>query len=160
MSAEKKLERGLWIGVVALALLVGGLFVWKNKPPADALPTVNEPLSSCDLQQGACAATLRSGGGLQLTINPRPIPLVEPLSFALETDVSGLRRVELDFSGVDMNMGYNRVQLKAADSGRYTGEGMLPVCVRNRMTWEVKVLLSTADAVYSVPFRFETFTRN
>jgi hypothetical protein len=87
------------------------------------------------------------------------------------------RRVEVDFAGFDMDMGYNRVALRpvgspidqeadqAADqiesqfgrqSGTYTGSGMLPICVRDRMTWEARVLIYLSDGILDAPFRFET----
>jgi hypothetical protein len=98
-------------------------------------------------------------GAVTFTIAPRPIPLVEPLSIKVETNIPAIRAVDVDFSGVDMNMGYNRFRLKPLGDGRYEGEGMLPVCVRSRMSWEAKVMLTMADTVYVAPFRFDTISR-
>jgi hypothetical protein len=36
---------------------------------------------------------------------------------------------------------------------------MLPVCVRERMTWEARVLLHLPDGTLAAPFRFETTRR-
>jgi hypothetical protein len=33
---------------------------------------------------------------------------------------------------------------------------MLPVCVRDRMTWEARVLLTTPRGLIDAPFRFTT----
>jgi hypothetical protein len=33
---------------------------------------------------------------------------------------------------------------------------MLPVCVRDRMTWEARVLLHYADGLRAAPFRFDS----
>jgi hypothetical protein len=33
---------------------------------------------------------------------------------------------------------------------------MLPVCVRDRMTWEARVLLQFPQRLLAAPFRFET----
>lgn len=38
----------------------------------------------------------------------------------------------------------------------YQGTGMLPICVRERMTWEARVLLDLPDGLLLAPFRFET----
>jgi hypothetical protein len=91
-----------------------------------------------------------------LAIEPQGIPVVVPLS--IRVDLAGLQAlgVELDFAGADMNMGYNRVALESMGDGRYQGKGMLPVCVRDRMTWEAKVLVQTSAGLMVAPFRFET----
>jgi hypothetical protein len=153
------MERWLWGAVGLLALAVVGLFSYRYLQSQDELPMVSAELSSCDLQQGPCSAVIQGVGAVTLTIAPRPIPLVEPLELKVETAVAGVREVDVDFSGVDMNMGYNRFRLKAADAGRHEGAGMLPVCVRNRMTWEAKVMLATDSVMYVVPFRFDTVAR-
>jgi hypothetical protein len=66
-------------------------------------------------------------------------------------------RVEVDFAGVDMNMGFNRVALKPVGQGTFAGTGMLPVCVRARMTWEARVLLHTDAGLLAASFRFDTY---
>lgn len=161
MTAMKKwqAEHWLWAGVVLLALPVVGLFIYKFSPEKPELPMTVAGLSACDLQQGPCTSTIPGLGSVTLAIAPRPIPLVEKLQLEVQTAAAGLRSVEVDFRGVDMNMGFNRFRLKpAGDDGLYKGEGMLPVCVRNRMTWEASVLLVGSENIHSVPFRFETFS--
>lgn len=153
------MERWLWGAVALLAVAVGGLFAYKYLLPQNDLPMVSAALPSCDVQQGACTAVIDNVGTITLLIAPRPIPLVEPLNFQVTADIPGVRQAEIDFSGVDMNMGYNRYRLNAVGQGRYEGEGMLPVCVRNRMTWEAKIMLSTGNITYVAPFRFDTISR-
>ncbi len=153
------MERWLWVAVGVLVLAVVGLFSFKYLQSRDELPIVTAAIPSCDLQQGSCTAVIDGVGSVTLNIAPRPIPLVEPLVITVEATVSGVRSAEVDFSGVDMNMGYNRFRLKAVADGRYEGDGMLPVCVRNRMTWEGKVILVTESMQYVAPFRFDTISR-
>ena len=62
----------------------------------------------------------------------------------------------MDFAGVSMNMGYNRPRLERTAPGRWEGEGMLSVCIRERMDWEARVLLYLPGKVLAVPFRFDT----
>lgn len=152
------MERWLWALVGLMALLVVGLFTYRYQSQEE-LPMVSAALSSCDVQKGACTTLIEGVGPVTLTIAPRPIPLVEPLTLQVETPLAGVRTAEVDFSGVDMNMGYNRFHLKAVADGRYEGEGMLPVCVRSRMTWEAKVMLATDSVMYVAPFRFDTVSR-
>lgn len=147
----------LW-GVVLLLLVVTlGVVYYKYKdyfvPKADvAYPFDPE----CNLKAGGCETLLKAGGRVKFQIAPNTIPLLKPLD--LEVQVSGLEvgKVEVDFAGVDMNMGFNRNRLSASGAGRYTGQATLPVCVRKRMDWEAKVMLYTDEALITVPFRFET----
>jgi hypothetical protein len=111
---------------------------------------------SCDLRAGPCTSTLPGGASVTFSIEPRSIPVVRPLQF--EVDLQGLeaKGVQIDFSGVDMNMGFNRPTLQEQAPGHYTGEGRLPVCVRDAMEWEARVLIETDDGLVSAPYRFIT----
>ena len=64
--------------------------------------------------------------------------------------------VEVDLQGLDMNMGFNRPKLASLGDGHFRGEGMLPVCVRDAMEWEAKVLVHSDDGLRAAPFRFIT----
>ena len=55
-----------------------------------------------------------------------------------------------------MNMGFNRSKLKTVAAGKFSGNIILPVCVRNRMEWEANVMLETDAGIIVAPFRFET----
>jgi hypothetical protein len=110
----------------------------------------------CRLRQGPCTLTFAEGGSVTLAIEPQGIPVLTPLAFRVDLDGLQALGVELDFAGVDMNMGYNRVALERVGDGPYQGKGMLPVCVRDRMTWEAKVLVQTRAGLMVAPFRFET----
>jgi hypothetical protein len=89
-------------------------------------------------------------------IEPRSIPVVKPLTLSVEMEGLEGERVEVDFAGVDMEMGFNRPQLSASGEGRYSGPGMLPVCVREVMEWEARVLIHTQSGILAAPFRFTT----
>lgn len=108
----------------------------------------------CDLQRRACSATLPQGR-MEFSITPRPIPFLQPLR--VEVTFSGIepRKVEVDFAGESMNMGYNRSELPATAPGRHTGETSLPVCVSGGMTWVATVLIETDRQRIAVPYRFD-----
>ncbi|MCP4432655.1 MAG: hypothetical protein GY806_16910 [Gammaproteobacteria bacterium] len=112
--------------------------------------------SECDLHLGSCELQIPGGGSVQFEITPKSIPLLQ--SMALDVRVSGIDvdSVEVDFVGVNMNMGFNRSKLKAVDEGSFSGQIILPVCVRNRMHWEAGVMLETETGIILAPFRFET----
>ena len=113
------------------------------------------PLPACDLNTQACAAELPAGGRVELTITPRPIPLVKPLKVSVRLSGMATDKLEIDFSGRSMDMGYNRQALVADGPGRYVGQAMLPVCVSGRMVWQATLLIDSAGRKIAVPFLFE-----
>lgn len=148
----------LWValGLIFLAAVGLGLHrAWPLLFPELVEEAAHDP--GCELRVGPCAVTLPSGGTVSLSVEPREIPVMTPLDFAVEVEGLHALGAEIDFAGVDMNMGYNRVALRQAQPGRYVGQGTLPVCVRNRMTWEAKVLVQTPEGLVAAPFRFDTF---
>jgi hypothetical protein len=147
----------LWVILAALLVAVLGVVVYKAWPLLYPQVMALAPLDpECRLRQAPCTATFAEGGAVTLAIEPLGIPVVAPLAFRV--DLAGLQAlgVELDFAGADMNMGYNRVAMEPMGDGRYQGKGMLPVCVRDHMTWEAKVLVQTRAGLMVAPFRFET----
>lgn len=141
------------IGILLLALIVvvGYKLSPLLLPKADR---VVEPAPGCDLHRGPCSATLPNGGSLQFSIAPRPIPLVSPLALEVTLNGADADAVEVDFAGVDMDMGINRPPMAARGGGRFTGEGSLPVCVTGSMQWQATVLLQSGRERIAVPFRF------
>ena len=145
--------------VAAVALLLGsagaaGFLTWRwMQPPALVSGTVDP---GCDLHRGPCEARFADGSSLQVDVTPRPIPLVTPL--AVEVRVSGMNddAVEVDFQSPDMYMGYNRRPLAAHGNGRYTGRAVLPVCVRDRMHWQLQVIAHTPKGARGARFEFDT----
>lgn len=147
----------LWLTLGALLLGIAAAAIYKAWPllfPKAAVMAKVDP--GCDLTKGACTTRLEGGGSIQFSITPKSIPVIEPLS--LQVNISGLNVVsaEVDFSGTDMYMGFNRAKLKASGKGEFKGEGRIPVCVTDSMEWEAKVMLHTADGLYVVPYRFIT----
>jgi hypothetical protein len=71
---------------------------------------------------------------------------------------SNVRKVEVDFAGTEMRMGYNRSPLErqSGSDNRFAGQASLPVCITGGMEWEVTVLVDTGKALVAVPFRFVT----
>ena len=149
----------LWLAVTALALSAIAVSVYKAWPLLYPQTAERAPLNpDCDLRRAACSVRFQSGGSVVLDIQPRGIPVLRPLQIQVELGALPTpQRVELDFAGFDMDMGYNRVILNAgSDTGSYSGSGMLPICVRDRMTWEARVLVYLPDGILAAPFRFET----
>lgn len=150
--------RLLWV-VAALLFLAVAVVAWiKVAPTLDPEVAAVAALDDgCDLRLGSCEAVFPDGARVTFEVSPRHIPLVEPLDLAVRVTGVEALGVEVDFAGVDMNMGYNRVSLESAGDGAFAGTGMLPVCVRARMTWEARVLLQTGAGLIAAPFRFDTY---
>ena len=111
---------------------------------------------SCDLQKESCRIILPDGGDITLSIEPRPIPLVQKLNIRVDTNGVDVDAVAIDIKGTTMNMGPNNVTLKLSQNNTYTGHGMLPVCIRNSMEWQADVYLQSKEGIIVVPFIFVT----
>ena len=142
---------------IILGLVLVGIAGYWFSPlllPKSDIAAIIDP--ACDLHRQACGASLPGGGRIELSIAPRPIPMVQPL--AIEVRVSGLdaKSAAIDFAGIGMNMGYNRPELPAAGPGRFAGSASLPVCITGTMAWQATLLLETDRQRISVPFRFDS----
>lgn len=153
-------QRFLWILVGVLALALVGVAVYKAWPllyPEVAWEVPFDP--ACDLRRGPCGSQIPGvSGRISFEIAPRTIPPVQPLHLSVVTEGVDVKEVSVDFSGLDMNMGFNRAILHEVQPGRFEGRGMLPVCVRRRMAWEARVLVRTPEGLLAVPYRFETLS--
>ena len=74
----------------------------------------------------------------------------------MDTKAIDVDAVAVDFKGTTMNMGPNNVTLKNIQKGSYSGNGMLPVCIRNSMEWQADVYLQGKEGIIVAPFIFVT----
>jgi len=141
---------------ILLGLAILGTVGYQLAPLLNPKTDIALPLSSCDLGQGACAATLPNGTRIEFAIEPRPIPVLRPLKLQATLTGGEVRRIEVDFTGTDMKMGYNRPQLERQEgsSDHFVGMASLPVCITGSMEWEATLLIDTGKAIVAVPFRF------
>lgn len=139
--------------LIALVVVVGYKLSPMLLPKADI--TV-QPDPVCNLQREACSVALRSGGNVTLAMGTRPVPLVKPFEVQVATSGFSPARVEVDFSGIEMNMGYNRPELTARGTGSYAAEVTLPVCITGSMDWQATVLIETGSERVAIPYRFTT----
>lgn len=141
---------------IVLALLLIGAAGYKYSPlliPKTDLTVMPDP--GCDLHVGPCIAHVPTGGQVRLALLPRPVRVSAPLD--LEIQIEGLlaQQIEVDFTGVGMNMGLNRPRLSPTGGGRFTGQTTLPVCITGRMAWVATVLIDAGSSRIAIPFRFE-----
>ena len=144
--------------VIALALACVAVIGYKLSARWHSTDATLLPRSSCDPSVEDCTIPLPRGGQLRLSIAPRPIRALQQIS--LEVAIVGLKaeKVEIDFDGVDMSMGYNRPVL-SGDGGKFSGQAMLPVCVTGTMTWKATVVVTTDNERIAAPFHFEVAGR-
>lgn len=144
----------IMIMVGSFLLVVAGNWLFGRMQPEVILELSPNPV--CDLRQGSCSSTLPQGGKVAFGIEPRSLPVLKPLTLTVTLEGLQARKVEANFNGVDMNMGLNHADLPAAGEGRFSGTITIPVCIRNGMEWEARVLLHTAEGIIAVPYRFWT----
>lgn len=118
------------------------------------------PDPACDLQRQACSVKLADGAQVELSMGTRPVPMVKP--FVVNLRVAGFKpsRVEVDFAGVDMNMGLIRPELVLNGDAVYSAEASLPVCITGQMDWQVTVLIERANERLAIPFRLSSAGHN
>lgn len=152
-----KKSGSLWtiVALLALVLLLSVSYKLKDmlKPGIAAKAELDD---SCDLRKGSCISSLPGGGTVTFSIAPKTIPILRPLKLDVKVEGVDVSRVEVDFTGIGMDMGYNRPELKPVTRDEFMGKAILPVCVRSRMDWEAKVLLQTPRGLISAPFHFYT----
>jgi len=139
--------------LIALVVVVGYKLSPLLLPRADM---VVQPDPACNLQRQSCAVTLPSGGTVELAMGTRPIPMVRPFEVQVATSGFSPSRVEVDFAGIEMNMGLIRPELAARGNGRFAAQATLPVCITGAMDWQVTVLIENGGERIAIPYRFSS----
>jgi hypothetical protein len=140
-----------------LFVALAGVVVYKVMPLLDPEVVRVAALDpECDLRAGPCSSDLPGGGRVTFAITPDDIPVIKPLTLDVRVEGVDASSVEIDLQGVDMNMGFNRPKLSKRTEGHFSGPGMIPVCVRDAMEWEAKVLVASDEGLIAAPFRFIT----
>lgn len=107
--------------------------------------TIQWPLlTDCDLHLEACTAT-KEEQSLQLSIVPKPIPVARSLGVEIIMENLSADKVELDISGLNMYMGFNRVSLSQTQPNLWQGSSMLAFCTLDKMEWQITVILHHTD---------------
>ncbi len=150
-----KISRKTLVTLATLALLggsaAGGFLLWLWQQP----PTLVEAVvaADCDLQRGPCRAEFPGGGSLLVSIAPRPITMVTPLSVDVELNGIRAKAVDVIFTTPEL-ITVNQRQRLTAGGNRFTGNTVLPVCVRDRMAWQLQVRAHAGRKSFSAGFDF------
>lgn len=89
----------------------------------------------CDLGKKTCAFK-----GVELTFSPYPIRTEKEMQIKVKSALKEMTPVELDFVGVEQNMGLIRPALKN-EKGEFIGQIKLPLCESSTMSWKVRLIL-------------------
>ena len=136
--------------LILVALLLSGC--QENAPLESDWPLVTD----CNLHTQACKAQ-RGEVTVRLALTPHPVPVAK--NFKVTVDLHGfseISQVDLDISGVNMYMGYNRVTLTETRPGHYVGQAILAFCTSDQMIWQLGVLLHSPKGRILVPFKLVT----
>ena len=172
----KSSNNKLWLFVTLLSFAILLTLAYKFKGLLQPSVNMQESVDAdCDLRKGACTTVLSTGGKVSFFINPIDIPLLKPLKLSVVLEGVDASKVEVDFVGIGMEMGYNRSLLtrESDTSGsvlKFTGKAILPVCSLIKMKWQARVLLhkgsvfgdeigdgvSVENGVHLIPFQFFT----
>lgn len=142
--------------LVVLLVSLGGLTACGDSAQGPSWPL----LTDCDLHQQACRHQ-QDGQQVSLSLSPQPVPIARPINVQVElAGFEDVSKIELDIAGINMYMGYNRVNLSVDTADLYTGQTMLAFCTNEVMQWQVTVLVHQKDGqIHQIPYLLETRNR-
>jgi len=150
------MQKNAWI-IAVLVLFLTGLLL--QKLPIFQTSAEAEIVSSgCDLRQGGCEVQLGDYRGM-FSILPNDFQVLQPLQLELKSqNGSALNadQVSVEFEGINMDMGYNRVYLEEQGSLTYQAKAMLPACTADTMFWLIHLIIKDSSGLTDFQFRLQT----
>ena len=151
------MNKGYIVGLVAVALVTASVAGWWFSRPANTSVVMKS--EQCDLNNTACKASTPDGLAIQLNFNPKPVPILQPIT--IEADLTGFaklpEKLQLVVEGINMYMGFQKVWLEPTTSHtHYTGTLLIPTCEVTDMQWKVSVLLPSDQTVERAEFYMQT----
>ncbi len=140
----------------AAAVAVVSLLTFRYEGKVGRAPIEAVAERGCDLREGPCRARVPGGGELLFAIEPRTIPLLEPLTLTLAGDGIEPRRAEVEISGVNYDMGTLRAELIGGAGRPLSGSTSLSVCLQSEMRWRARVEAETSEGRVRAQFFFDT----
>lgn len=111
---------------------------------------------TCSLSEKACE--IKTPVGLiKVSFDSHPIVENKKMGMKVINSVEGFVPFEIDFEGIDQDMGFIRSSLNKGSDKTYSGTVTLPVCDLPRMRWKAKLILRNAQgSEKGVVFNFIT----
>ena len=130
---------------IAIAVLITIAFLAGDVCAAEKF----QHLVNCDLHNGTCTQQLQ-GTDVRLEVQPRPVKAMTDLMFKVTlsgTPLASQGAPFIDLGMPGMNMGPNRVLLKASAPAVYEGTGVIVRCPSGRRIWQATVTVPDMGAV-------------
>lgn len=112
--------------------------------------------SSCDLHHSECTIKLDKQQVITLSITPKHIPLMKPLTFKVTTQNVNATTLQLKIYATNMNMGIHKFTLKKVALNHYEAIGTLPTCIVGDMIWNAEISSSDFANEGVARFTFQT----
>ncbi len=147
--------RSLVTTVLLAVLAITGYFGARYWQSSRAVEILNSG-AACDLGQAACVHVLPDGGRLLVDVAPRPVPLMQTVHFVVTVRDSAVQPDYIELTGLNMEMGINRVSLKPGTDGSWRGETIIPICSQTRMHWRAALVLRSGGRLIGLDDEFHT----
>ena len=115
---------------------------------------VLEENTNCDLSKGPCQL-----GDYELSLSPLPIEASKTYSIKVKAlTQNAATPTEIDFEGMEQNMGYIRPALTPQDKQTFSASFYIPSCDLPRMNWRAKLILGPSEKPKALIFHFSSQT--
>jgi len=140
--------------LVLMLLLLTVLVYGTGQLSRDRHEGVRYLSSNCEPFPGRCRGK-DATSAIEVSLPAKEIKALK--AFPVRVRLKGIqaRRVTVEFQGVDMYMGFNRITLKKQAEGVFGGSAELVACITGRMLWEADVRVYGSEGpVKGLLFRF------
>ncbi len=110
----------------------------------------------CDLHKSSCTIEIQDGTIFTLSIEPKSIPLMKPLTFSIKSNKDNLENLTLNIYATNMFMGEFYLPIKNLGNGKYQAIGTLPTCPVGDMQWNADIKIEKATENIGARFQFKT----
>lgn len=105
----------------------------------------------CDLALTPCSLL-----GYEMKLGPYPITSERDYKVTVTAPKTHRVPVEVDFEGVETNMGLIRPTLKKEPSGEFVGDFYVPLCEERQMLWRARLKVGQGEDAKALDFYFKT----
>jgi len=110
----------------------------------------------CDLHKKSCTIKIADGTTFELNIEPKTIPLMQPLKFIIKSNNYNLQGLYLNIYATNMFMGDFKLPIKNIGNGNYEAVGTLPTCPVGDMQWNADIRVEKLTKTIGARFQFKT----
>ena len=99
---------------------------------------------------------MADGTTFELKIEPKTIPLMQPLKFIIKSNNYNLQGLYLNIYATNMFMGDFKLPIKNIGNGNYEAVGTLPTCPVGDMQWNADIRVEKLTKTIGARFQFKT----